>query len=233
MRSRPSAFAMLFPIVALVFTAAVPIGRVAAAEAAERISSADADRFVGETVTVCGVVVGASHFDHIRGEPTFLNFDKLYPNQTFTVVIWGENNARFERPPHLMFAKKEICVTGTVETYKGKPQIEVRNPDQIELVSSDFEAERFSYEERVMLKAMLSALGYEVDYGTGEWDAGADRALRAFQDAARLADAEDRDPRTLRALAEAVGRLNDEDRTRILRLLLLNLAQREEAGARK
>ena len=85
----------------------------------------------------------------------------------------------------------------------------------------------------MFLKAMLKVLGHDVDLGTGEWDAGAEAAMRAFQQESGLEEASDRDPRTLRALAEAVDRLGEEDQAMILRLLLLNLAQREEAGARK
>jgi len=225
-RSRP--YHVLF--LAMVLGFVLPAQAAGAPEDAAGIPSLDAARHVGETVTICGPVVAASHFDHIRGEPTFLNFDRPHPNQSFTVVIWGENNAKFERPPHRMFAKRTVCVTGRVETYKGKPQIEVRDPDQIRVVSGQFEADRFSYEERVVLKAMLAALGHPLDIGTGEWDDEADRALRAFQEENGLAKEEGRSPAVLNALAAAVPRLSDGDRTRLLQLFLLNLAQREEAA---
>ncbi len=197
---------------------------------AEPVPAAEASKHVGETITVCGTVAGAAHFDRLKGEPTFLNFGRPYPDQTFTVVIWGDNNRKFESPPHRMFAQREVCVTGTVETYRGKPQIEVRDPSQIVASVPRFHADRFSYEERVLLKAVLSALGHPADIGTGEWDASADRAIRDFQAETGLEPEGDRDPRTLRALAEAVDRVGPDDARRILRLLLVNLAQREEPG---
>jgi hypothetical protein len=208
-------------------------GWTAAPETAPTVPSAEAGQFVGETITVCGPVVSASYFEHIRGEPTFLNFDRPYPDQTFTVVIWGRNRGKFDVSPHRLYADKQLCVTGTVDTYKGMPQIVVESPDQIEVGVVPFEPDRFSYEERVVLKAILAALEYEVDYGSGEWDAEANLAMTTFQEQRGLEDEGDRSARTLRALAEAVEEIGDEDRLLILRLLLLNLVQREESAARK
>ena len=149
------------------------------------------------------------------------------------MVIWGENNRKFERPPHLLFARKEVCVTGTVVNYKGKPQIEVRDPGQITILAPRFDGERFSYEERILLKAMLAGLGHPCDSGSGQWDRGADDALRAFQRETGLEAEGERSPQTLRALAEAVDRMAPGEPARVLKLLLLNLAQREESGAKE
>jgi hypothetical protein len=206
---------------------------VLAAAPKEPIPASEAAAHVGEKITVCGTVAGAAHFERMRGEPTFLNLDRPYPAQSFTVVIWGENNRKFERPPHQFFSGKEVCVTGTVESYKGKPQIEVRDPSQITVTAPLFDADRFSAEERVLLKALLSGLGHPADIGSATWDAEADQSLRAFQQRAGLKSEGERSPQTLRALAEAVDRLPEAEKTRILRLVLLNLAQREESAAAK
>src|SRR5205809_7721655 len=53
------------------------------------ISAAEAKDHVGENATVCGEVVSTHYAARTRGGPTFLNIDKPYPNQIFTVVIWG------------------------------------------------------------------------------------------------------------------------------------------------
>jgi hypothetical protein len=202
------------------------------ARGAEPIPSTQAAQHVGERVTICGPVAGTAHFDRLKGRPTFLNFDRRHPDQSFTVVIWGENAGKFERPPHQMFAGVELCVTGLVELYQGKPQIVVRDPAQITVVSTGLEADRFSPDERILLKAMLAALGHDADPGDPSWDRAADDALRAFQASAGLPAEEGRGPRTLRALAEHVDALDAAARGRILKLLLLNLAQREEAPSR-
>lgn len=228
---RPAKFLACFVIISLLVIAP-SVGRGDTTNTEEFVASSNAMQFVGETVTVCGPVVGAAYLERIRGRPTFLNFDYPYPNQTFTVVIWGEYLGKFERPPHQMFANREICVTGTVESFKGRPQIVVSEPDQIEVRSVQFESDRFGYEERVVLKALLAGLGHDVDYETGKWDASAEQAMQAFQEKGGLQAEEDRSPLTLRALAEALPRISEEDRTRALQLLLLNLAQREESRAR-
>ncbi len=221
---------VLFAMFVLGFFAAVAGG---AAAQKDPIPASDAAGHVGEKATVCGTVAGAAHFDRLRGEPTFLNFDRPYPAQSFTVVIWGENNRKFERPPHRLFSGKDLCVTGTIETYKGKPQMEVRDPSQITVIAPLFDADRFTAEERVLLKAVLSGLGHPADIGNATWDAEADRSLRDFQQGAGLEAEGERSPQTLRALAESVDRLPDAEKTRILRLVLLNLAQREESAAVK
>lgn len=204
----------------------------AGAPAAETVPAIEAVQHVGQTVTVCRPVAGVARFERLQGEPTFLNFDRPHPDQSFTVVIWGIDARRFAQPPHRMFAGKEICVTGAIEIYKGKPQIVVRDPAQITVVAPLFDGDRFTPEERILLKALLAELGLGADPGDGIWDGAADEALSSFRTQVDLTDEAQPGPRTLRALAEAVDRLDAEARGRILKLLLLNLAQREESCRR-
>jgi hypothetical protein len=48
---------------------------------------------VGETATVCGTVASANYAVRTKGQPTFLNLDKAYPNHVFTIVVWGSERA--------------------------------------------------------------------------------------------------------------------------------------------
>jgi len=48
------------------------------------ISPAEAAKHIGEKATVCGVVASARYASRSKGQPTFLNLDKPYPNQIFT-----------------------------------------------------------------------------------------------------------------------------------------------------
>ena len=188
----------------------------------------DAYRYIGKEATVCGHVAGSTWMEGLRGRPTFLNLGGVYPHQTFTVVIWDDARAKFETAPNLLFDGGDICVTGKIETYKGKPQIVVRDPKQITMEEAPaFPADRFSDEERVVLKSMLAALGFGADDSSPAWDDAASAALRAFQEANGLGADGARDAGTLRKLAEVVPSLPEEAKTRILRLFLLNLAQRE------
>lgn len=55
----------------------------------QKITAADAKNHMGEEATVCGYVASARFASSTRGQPTFLNLEKPYPNQIFTVLIWG------------------------------------------------------------------------------------------------------------------------------------------------
>ncbi len=65
-----------------------------------------------------------------RSRPTFLNLDQPYPNQIFTVVIFGSDRAKF-RAPELKYADKKICATGPIKTYRRTPEIIVTQPSQL------------------------------------------------------------------------------------------------------
>jgi DNA/RNA endonuclease YhcR with UshA esterase domain len=98
------------------------------------VSSSVASSSVGRRVTVCGTVADASYRPDVNGRPTFLNFDRPYPNHTFTALVWGENRGKFPVAPEQQFGVgKRVCVTGLVELYSGKPQIVVSDPGQIRL----------------------------------------------------------------------------------------------------
>lgn len=207
-----------------------PLSESRAAQAADapRIPAAEAAHHVGELATVCGHVASAAHITSVKGAPTFLNVGRPYPDQDFTAVIWESARARFERPPERMFDRKSICVTGRIETYRGRPQIVVDDPEQIWIEDPVGGGEDLSDFERVLVKALLSQLGHETDYGTGEWNQATIEATIAFQEASGLAPTGDPDPATLRALAGAVGEIPDTDRTLVIRLLLFEIVRRLE-----
>mgnify|MGYP001028984862 CR=1 FL=1 len=100
--------------------------------AQQKLTAAQAKDHIGEEATVCGMVASTRYAATSRGKPTFLNLEKPYPNQVFTVVIWGENRAKFGKP-EVDYEGKKICVTGTITSYRGVPQIVADNPKQIKL----------------------------------------------------------------------------------------------------
>jgi hypothetical protein len=97
--------------------------------AADPIPSSQAKDHVGATATVCGHVADARHLESGSG-PTFLNFDKPYPDHTFTAFIAGDNRAKFGTPEKL-YADKDVCVTGAILLYNGKPEIVLTDPEQL------------------------------------------------------------------------------------------------------
>jgi DNA/RNA endonuclease YhcR with UshA esterase domain len=99
---------------------------------ARTITAAEAKDHVGEEATVCGKVVSTRYAARSPGSPTFLNLDRPYPDQTFTIVIWGRDRAKFDKP-EVNYKDKRICVTGKIESHRGIPEIVVKMPEQIEV----------------------------------------------------------------------------------------------------
>lgn len=101
------------------------------ASAGAQITPSEAKGYIGKRETVCGQVASTNFVARSKGRPTFLNLDRPYPNQVFTVVIWGNDRGKFGNAPETTYRGQKICVTGTVSSYRGVPQIVVSNPSQI------------------------------------------------------------------------------------------------------
>jgi len=96
----------------------------------ESYTAQDAVSHIGEIGTVCGLVVSSKFAMRSKGQLTFLNLDRPYPNHIFTVVIWGKDRVKFGRPD-LTFAGKRICVWGLIADYEGRPEMMATDPAQI------------------------------------------------------------------------------------------------------
>ena len=95
---------------------------VANAQPANLIKSFEAIQHVGEYAVVCGVIASTSYRKNSKGSPTYLNFDKPYPDQDFSAVVFGDDRKNFEVKPETL-ANQEACVVGLVKAYKGKAQM--------------------------------------------------------------------------------------------------------------
>jgi len=100
--------------------------------AQKKLTAVEAKEHFGETATVCGAVVSTRYADSSKGQPTFLNLEKPYQNQIFTVVIWGSNRSKFKTPEE-DYKDKKICVTGKITAYDGLPEIIADDPKQIRI----------------------------------------------------------------------------------------------------
>jgi hypothetical protein len=121
-----------FGIAILSCVTLAPCDLNAQAPQVKRLTAAEAKDHVGEQTTVCGKVASARFAATTRGKPTFLNLDKPYPNQIFTVLIWGENREKFGTPEE-KYWDKQVCVTGKITEYRGAPEIVVSDPQSIEV----------------------------------------------------------------------------------------------------
>jgi len=97
-----------------------------------KITASEAKDHIGEVQTVCGKVVSARFATSSKGQPTFLNLDKPYPNEIFTILIWGENRSKFGTP-ETKYNDASVCVTGKISVYHGTPEIMATEPSQIVL----------------------------------------------------------------------------------------------------
>jgi DNA/RNA endonuclease YhcR with UshA esterase domain len=114
--------ALLSPLIGVVLLSPV--------QAQKKLTVVEAKEHFGKTATVCGEVVTTRYASSSKGQPTFLNFDKPYPNLIFTVVIWGSNRSKFKTPEG-DYKDKKICVTGKITAYDGLPEIIADDPKQI------------------------------------------------------------------------------------------------------
>jgi Protein of unknown function (DUF3761) len=94
------------------------------------LTTGESKDHIGDQATVCGKVASTRYAATTRGRPTFLNLDKPYPNQAFTVLIWGENRAKFGAPENT-YRDKTICVTGKITEYRGAPEMVISDPAQL------------------------------------------------------------------------------------------------------
>src|SRR5467141_3757205 len=115
-------FSGWFGIAILSFVPLAPSDLIAQAPRVKRLTAGEAKDHIGERATVCGKVASTRYAATTRGRPTFLNLDKPNPSQAFTVLIWGENRAKF-RAPEEQYRGKQICVTGTITEYRKAPEL--------------------------------------------------------------------------------------------------------------
>lgn len=97
----------------------------------QSIPAADAGKHIGDSVTICGKIMGARYLESAKNQPTFLNVDGAYPNQALTIVIWEDVRKQLGFKPEEKLLNKQVCVSGKVETFKGKPQIVIHKPAQL------------------------------------------------------------------------------------------------------
>lgn len=103
------------------------------AMAQQKISIEKAGEHEGDSVTICSKVYGGKYFSNPQPSITLLNVGAAYPNSLLTLVIKGDNRAAFSNKPKTFYINKEICVTGIIRVFKGKPPIEISSEKAITL----------------------------------------------------------------------------------------------------
>jgi hypothetical protein len=97
------------------------------------VAATEAKNHIGQIVSICDRIVDGRFLETTPTKPTLLNVGGVYPDNIFTVVINFESRANFSFKPEEFYLNKKVCVTGKVVDFKGKPQIVVLSPGEIQV----------------------------------------------------------------------------------------------------
>lgn len=100
-----------------------------------KLNTAQAKEQIGNDACICGRVVSTKYNENGKTNPTYINLDKKFPEQVFTVVIFGKDRVNFSYLPEEFLSGKTICIKGKVGEYKGIPQIIAGKEKQIEILN--------------------------------------------------------------------------------------------------
>jgi hypothetical protein len=109
-----------------ILTAVVFVGSALAQKTA--FSKEEFTKNLGKTGTLCDTVYSLRI---VSDTLTLLNFGGVYPNQKYTVAVKG-NKITMD---WANLKGKPLCITGVFILYKERPEIEITQPDQINMDS--------------------------------------------------------------------------------------------------
>ncbi|UCD05705.1 MAG: thermonuclease family protein [candidate division WOR-3 bacterium] len=89
----------------------------------------EADQYYNQNKIVEGKIVASNN----TGKVCFLNFHKDW-RRYFTAVIFASDFDKFPEHPEDYYLNRVVRVRGLVKEYRGKPEIILKSPNQIEIV---------------------------------------------------------------------------------------------------
>ena len=95
------------------------------------VLACEAGKYLGRELIVEGKVADAYHDS--KSNTVFFNFEKAYPNQCFTAVIFSSDLYKFVQNPEDYYLNKTVRIMGEVKEYQGRPEIILETPSQIEV----------------------------------------------------------------------------------------------------
>jgi endonuclease G len=100
-----------------------------------KFNTVQASRFInsGKKKEICGTVV-STHLS--KNGHTFINLDKAFPNQIFSLTIWESNAHNFSYVPHIELEGRKVCVNGKISEQKGVATMNVENEKSIDLLNN-------------------------------------------------------------------------------------------------
>ena len=100
-----------------------------------KFNSVQASRFInsGKKKEVCGTVV-STHLS--KNGHTFVNIDKSFPNQIFSLTIWKSNAHNFSYVPHIELKGRKVCINGKITEQQGIATMNVENEKSIDFLDN-------------------------------------------------------------------------------------------------
>ena len=100
-----------------------------------KFNTVQASRFInsGKKKEICGTVV-STHLS--KNGHTFINIDKAFPNQIFSLTIWESNTHNFSYVPHIELKGRKICVNGKISEQKGVATMNIENEKSIDFFNN-------------------------------------------------------------------------------------------------
>ena len=105
----------------------LPINPIALSKG--KVNTVQAQYYIGKKACVCGTVVSVKYSE--KSGSTFLNLDKKFPNQIFSVTIWKDARTNFSYLPENELKGKKVCITGNIENKKETPTMNITNEKAI------------------------------------------------------------------------------------------------------
>ncbi len=94
------------------------------------VGACQAGNYYGQEIIVEGKIASTYRS---KTNTVFLNFEKAYPQQCFTAVIFSSYQYKFIEQPEKYYTNKTVRIRGKVKEYQGKPEIILEDPSQIEI----------------------------------------------------------------------------------------------------
>jgi micrococcal nuclease len=116
-----------------IVTAIMALSLSVLVKAQQEISMDELSKHTGDSVKVCTKIFSGIYLERSKGAPTLLDAGGKYPDAPLTLLIWGDNRKQFKEAPDSFYKDKNVCITGRIKLYKGKPEIEIYDEKQIEV----------------------------------------------------------------------------------------------------
>ena len=97
-----------------------------------KFNTMQAEFHIGSEVTICGTVVSTKFSE--KSGATFLNLDKAFPNQVFSVTIWKDARPNFSYKPEIELKDQKVCFTGKLSKNDGTPTMNLVNEEAVEIM---------------------------------------------------------------------------------------------------